>query len=142
MGIVKSWSTIQDKTKFSIRATLNRDAVHWPLMLTLVLPSPCPITHTETFFQPVCGFLAFGFSDFVGRSLPGLYMWPKAGSWWLPVLVVLRLVFVPLFLLCNVASRPLGITPFRHDAAFVIIMLLMGTSNGYLATLSMSYGPQ
>uniref|UniRef100_S4R789 Solute carrier family 29 member 2 n=1 Tax=Petromyzon marinus TaxID=7757 RepID=S4R789_PETMA len=29
----------------------------------------------KTFFQPVCGFLAFGFSDFVGRSLPGLYMW-------------------------------------------------------------------
>ncbi|XP_078726728.1 equilibrative nucleoside transporter 1-like isoform X2 [Lampetra fluviatilis] len=96
----------------------------------------------NTFFQPVCGFLAFGFSDFVGRSLPALYMWPKADSWWLPVLVVLRLVFVPLFLLCNIASRPLGITPFRHDAAFVIIMLLMGTSNGYLATLSMSYGPK
>ncbi|CAM9768654.1 unnamed protein product [Lampetra planeri] len=96
----------------------------------------------KTFFQPVCGFLAFGFSDFVGRSLTAFYMWPKADSWWLLVLVVLRLVFVPLFLLCNIASRPLGITPFRHDAAFVIIMLLMGTSNGYLATLSMSYGPK
>ncbi|XP_061436661.1 equilibrative nucleoside transporter 1-like [Lethenteron reissneri] len=96
----------------------------------------------KTFFQPVFGFLAFGFSDFVGRSLTALYMWPKADSWWLPVLVVLRLVFVPLLLLCNIASRPLGITPFRHDAAFVIIMLLMGTSNGYLATLSMSYGPK
>lgn len=59
-----------------------------------------------------------------------------------PALVVSRVVFIPLLMLCNVQSRSSLPVYFSHDAAFTVIMALFSLSSGYLVCLSMSYAPQ
>lgn len=65
---------------------------------------------------------------------------PSKESRLFPVVVLSRLVFVPLLMLCNVKNSEHVV--FHHDAAFVFIMALFSLSNGYLASLCMAYAPQ
>jgi hypothetical protein len=55
---------------------------------------------------------------------PGLSKW-----------VLLRVLFVPLFVLCRAPKL------LVHDGWAVGLTFLMGLSNGYLGTLTMMYGP-
>ncbi|GAA6229117.1 equilibrative nucleoside transporter 1 [Lates japonicus] len=80
--------------------------------------------------------------DWAGRSLTAICMWPGKDSIWLPVLVGLRVVFIPLFMLCNVQPRHYLPVPFAHDAWYIIIMIFFSFSNGYLASLCMCFGPK
>lgn len=72
----------------------------------------------------------------------GFSLQPGRDSIWLPVLVGLRLVFVPLFMLCNVWPRHSLPVFFEHDAWYIIIMIFFSFSNGYLASLCMCFGPK
>lgn len=93
------------------------------------------------YFVPVCCFLLFNLTDYLGRIAGGYTVWPKKHHWYFVLsLVALRVVFVPLFMYCNVAHKNLT-TFFNHDAYYIIFMTFFGLSNGYLATLSMIYGP-
>lgn len=67
---------------------------------------------------------------------------PAKESWLFPALVVSRVVFVPLLMLCNVQHRSYLPVFFSHDAAFTAIMVLFSVSSGYFVCLSMSYAPQ
>ncbi|XP_072498401.1 equilibrative nucleoside transporter 1 isoform X1 [Notamacropus eugenii] len=97
----------------------------------------------KKYFIPVSCFFVFNVFDWAGRSLTTLYMWPKKESrWLLPALVVARIVFVPLFMLCNVHPRKNLPVVFHHDAWFIIFMVLFAFSNGYLASLCMCFGPK
>ncbi|XP_024865355.1 equilibrative nucleoside transporter 1 isoform X2 [Kryptolebias marmoratus] len=96
----------------------------------------------ETYFIPVSCFLLFNVMDWAGRSLTAVCMWPGKDSIWLPVLVGLRLVFIPLFMLCNVKSRHYLPVLFSHDAWYIIFMIFFAFSNGYLASLCMCFGPK
>ncbi|MGH0140275.1 UNVERIFIED_CONTAM: hypothetical protein FKN15_008953 [Acipenser sinensis] len=57
-------------------------------------------------------------------------------------MVVARVVFVPLFMLCNVQPRENLPVLFGHDAWYIIFMILFAFSNGYLASLCMCFGPK
>uniref|UniRef100_A0A8C7X4R8 Solute carrier family 29 member 1a n=1 Tax=Oryzias sinensis TaxID=183150 RepID=A0A8C7X4R8_9TELE len=96
----------------------------------------------NTYFIPVSCFLLFNLMDWAGRSLTALCMWPGKDSMWLPGLVGLRIIFFPLFMLCNVQPRHYLPVPFEHDAWYIIFMILFSFSNGYLASLCMCYGPK
>lgn len=96
----------------------------------------------ETYFIPVSCFLLFNLMDWAGRSLTAVCMWPGKDSIWLPVLVGLRVVFVPLFMLCNVQPRNYLPVLFGHDAWYIIFMIFFSFSNGYLASLCMCFGPK
>ncbi|XP_059421703.1 equilibrative nucleoside transporter 1-like isoform X2 [Carassius carassius] len=96
----------------------------------------------NNYFIPVSCFLLFNMMDWAGRSLTAVCMWPGKDSIWLPVLVIARLVFVPLFMLCNVQPRVLLPVVFAHDAWYIIFMILFSFSNGYLASLCMCFGPK
>ncbi|KAL7877297.1 hypothetical protein SRHO_G00039400 [Serrasalmus rhombeus] len=96
----------------------------------------------ETYFIPVSCFLLFNVMDWAGRSLTAVCMWPGKDSVWLPVLVIARLVFVPLFVLCNVQPRHYLPVVFTHDAWYIIFMIIFSFSNGYLASLCMCFGPK
>ncbi|XP_056147720.1 equilibrative nucleoside transporter 1-like isoform X2 [Lampris incognitus] len=96
----------------------------------------------DTYFIPVSCFLLFNVMDWAGRSLTAVCMWPGKDSIWLPVLVGLRVVFVPLFMLCNVQPRNYLPVIFAHDAWYIIFMILFSFSNGYLASLCMCFGPK
>nr|XP_057915174.1 equilibrative nucleoside transporter 1-like [Doryrhamphus excisus] len=96
----------------------------------------------DTYFIPVSCFLLFNVMDWAGRSLTAFCMWPGKDSKWLPVLVALRVVFVPLFMLCNVQPRHYLPVLFAHDAWYMVFMILFSFSNGYLASLCMCFGPK
>lgn len=94
------------------------------------------------YFIPVSCFLTFNVFDWLGRSLTAVTMWPGKDSRWLPSLVLARLVFVPLLLLCNVQPRRYLTVVFEHDAWFFIFVAAFAFSNGYLASLCMCFGPK
>nr|XP_013012335.1 equilibrative nucleoside transporter 1 isoform X1 [Cavia porcellus] len=94
------------------------------------------------YFIPVSCFLVFNIFDWLGRSLTAVFMWPGKDSRWLPSLVVARLVFVPLLLLCNVKPRHYMSVFFEHDAWYILFMAAFAFSNGYLASLCMCFGPK
>ncbi|XP_051772701.1 equilibrative nucleoside transporter 1a [Ctenopharyngodon idella] len=96
----------------------------------------------ETYFIPVSCFLLFNMMDWAGRSLTAVCMWPGKDSILLPVLVIARVVFIPLFILCNVQPRHYLPVLFSHDAWYIIFMILFSFSNGYLASLCMCFGPK
>lgn len=96
----------------------------------------------EMYFIPVSCFLLFNVMDWAGRSLTAVCMWPNKDSILLPVLVALRLIFIPLFMLCNVQPRHYLPVFFHHDALYIIFMIFFSFSNGYLASLCMCYGPK
>uniref|UniRef100_A0A8C2WIZ5 Solute carrier family 29 member 2 n=1 Tax=Cyclopterus lumpus TaxID=8103 RepID=A0A8C2WIZ5_CYCLU len=96
----------------------------------------------ERFFISVCCFLFFNVSDWLGRSVTTVIKWPRKDSRLFPALVVSRVVFVPLLMLCNVQKRTFLPVWFSHDFVFAIIMILFALSSGYFVCLSMSYAPQ
>ncbi|KAJ8281832.1 hypothetical protein COCON_G00043510 [Conger conger] len=69
----------------------------------------------ETYFVPVCCFLNFNLMDWLSRTATSVVQWPAKDSVLFPILVVSRVVFIPLIMLCNV--------------------------HGYFVCLSMSYAP-
>ncbi|XP_074532384.1 equilibrative nucleoside transporter 1-like [Halichoeres trimaculatus] len=96
----------------------------------------------EMYFIPVSCFLLFNVMDWVGRSLTAVCMWPGKDSIWLPVFVAMRVIFIPLFMLCNVQPRHYLPVLFHHDAWYIIFMIFFSFSNGYLASLCMCFGPK
>ncbi|TRY88460.1 hypothetical protein DNTS_018885, partial [Danionella cerebrum] len=99
-------------------------------------------TITEKYFIPVSCFLFFNVFDWAGRSLTAVCMWPGQDSKLLPALLVGRVLFVPLFMLCNVQPRYNLPVYFAHDGWFITFMILFAFSNGYLASLCMCFGPK
>ncbi|XP_045113466.1 equilibrative nucleoside transporter 1-like isoform X2 [Portunus trituberculatus] len=97
---------------------------------------------SKVYFQPVVTFLLFNIGDYIGRQVAGFVMWPRRGSWILYVMVALRVVFIPLFLLCNHNPNSSIPTLFAHDSWYILFMLLFSLSNGYCSSLSMMYGPK
>ncbi|XP_063053566.1 equilibrative nucleoside transporter 1 isoform X1 [Engraulis encrasicolus] len=96
----------------------------------------------EKYFIPVSCFLFFNLFDWAGRSLTAFCSWPGKDSKLLPGLLLARVLFVPLFMLCNVQPRYNLPVFFHHDAWFITFMILFAFSNGYLASLCMCFGPK
>ncbi|KAJ8333594.1 hypothetical protein SKAU_G00416020 [Synaphobranchus kaupii] len=99
-------------------------------------------TKWEVYFIPVCCFLIFNIMDWIGRTVTTVVQWPAKESRIFPALVVSRVIFIPLLMLCNIRNHFYLPALFPHDAAFSIIMLLFAGTSGYCVCLSMSYAPQ
>uniref|UniRef100_A0A8C9YWT2 Solute carrier family 29 member 2 n=1 Tax=Sander lucioperca TaxID=283035 RepID=A0A8C9YWT2_SANLU len=105
-------------------------------------PGKWGMSFPQFHFMIMCCFLIFNINDWFGRTVTTLICWPRKESRLFPVLVVSRVVFIPLLMLCNVQSRSFLPVYFSHDAAFSVIMALFSLSSGYFVCLSMSYAPQ
>ncbi|CAG2244417.1 ENT1_2_3 [Mytilus edulis] len=57
-------------------------------------------------------------------------------------LSVLRFVFIPLLMFCNVMPRHNTTLVFNSDMYPLVFIILLGISNGYLSTLCVMYGPK
>ena len=79
--------------------------------------------------------------DWIGRILAGIGQIVSEKSRWLLILSISRVVFIPLFLMCNYEHRLLPYV-FNHDFWPIIINVLFSVSNGYLGSLGMMYGPK
>lgn len=96
----------------------------------------------ERLFTSVTCFLTFNLFAMLGSLLTSWVTWPKPKYLIWPV--VIRVVFIPLFLFCNYLpldverTLPVWIT---SDYAYWIIAILMSISSGYLSSLGMMYTP-
>ncbi|XP_037327964.2 equilibrative nucleoside transporter 2-like [Pungitius pungitius] len=88
-------------------------------------------------FTCVCCFIVFSAMDLLGRVLTNCVQWPSKESWWLPVAVASRGVFVPLLVMTFRLPAFLC-----RDWFFISIMATFSFSNGYLASLCVAYAPQ
>jgi len=87
-------------------------------------------------------FLMFNLFDFVGRVVPGFFdVDEKALKRGTVTFSLLRFVFFPLFLLCNVKGTILP-TLFASDAFPLVIMAFFAFTNGLTSSYSMMLGPQ
>lgn len=95
----------------------------------------------EKYFTAVGCFFFFNFFAMLGNVLPIWVRWPGPRFLW--VCVVLRLVFLPLFLLCNylpeVRRLPVWVS---SDWGYLASMAVFAWSSGYLSSLAMMYAPQ
>ncbi|KAI0650151.1 nucleoside transporter-domain-containing protein [Trametes meyenii] len=114
----------------------------FPPITVSVLPTN-PTVHPLVF--SAVHFLMFNIGDFAGRticSLPALHVWSARR---LLTLSLLRTLFIPLFLMCNVQWAS-AVSDTRgpiisSDIAFMTIVLLFGLSNGYVSSMCMIAAP-
>uniref|UniRef100_A0A672PPD2 Equilibrative nucleoside transporter 2-like n=1 Tax=Sinocyclocheilus grahami TaxID=75366 RepID=A0A672PPD2_SINGR len=121
--------------------------------LKVAFSKPCTVTMcitvlslflflSERYFIPVFCFLFFNVMDFTGRSVTLAFKWPSKDSRLFPGLVVCRVIFVPLLMMCNVQERHYMPVLFSNDFVFATIMVFFSVSSGYFVCLSMTYAPQ
>ncbi|XP_067996427.1 equilibrative nucleoside transporter 3 [Melanerpes formicivorus] len=95
------------------------------------------------YFVPLTSFLLYNFADWCGRQITAWIQLPGPKSKLLPALVLLRTIFLPLFILSNYQPRAhIRTVVFNRDIYPVLFTVLLGLSNGYLGTLVMIYGPK
>ncbi|NXS53799.1 S29A3 protein, partial [Brachypteracias leptosomus] len=95
------------------------------------------------YFAPLTSFLLYNFADWCGRQITAWIQVPGPKSKLLPVLILLRTIFLPLFILSNYQPRAhIQTVVFHQDVYPVVFTVLLGLSNGYLGTLVMVYGPK
>jgi solute carrier family 29 (equilibrative nucleoside transporter), member 1/2/3 len=86
-------------------------------------------------------YLLFNAGDYVGRILSGWIKRPTNKPKLVAFLTVLRVGFIPAFLLCNITQKhPLPIL-IHSDEVFILLMTLFAISNGYIANISLIYAP-
>ncbi|XP_060108091.1 equilibrative nucleoside transporter 2 [Heteronotia binoei] len=94
------------------------------------------------FFTPICCFLLFNVMDWLGRSATSYFLWPEKNLPMLHTMVGLRLLLIPLLLLCNIPQRSYLPVLFHQDAWFILFMVVFSLSNGYFVSLSMCLAPK
>ena len=94
----------------------------------------------EVYFQPVITYLLFNVGDIFGRQMAGWIVRPLRGPL-LNILVLLRILFIPLFLLCNTDSEVIP-NYFTHDAVYITLVLLFSISNGYTSAMCHMLAPK
>ncbi|XP_077498408.1 equilibrative nucleoside transporter 2 [Amblyomma americanum] len=100
-----------------------------------------PFPLDDKYFTATVCFLFFNLFAMLGNILPIWVRWPGPRFLW--VAVVARLVFLPLFLLCNYLPKdrvmPVWVS---SNWGFVAAMIVFSWSSGYLSSLAMMYAPR
>ncbi|KNC85063.1 hypothetical protein SARC_02756 [Sphaeroforma arctica JP610] len=91
-------------------------------------------------FVPVFTFLLFNLGDVVGRTLSAYGNLFTAYN--LRYAVLVRTLFVPAFLLCDVKFSIVSAVLFNSDLWYILFMILFSVSSGYLGAQCMMFGPQ
>jgi solute carrier family 29 (equilibrative nucleoside transporter), member 1/2/3 len=109
--------------------------------LTVFIESTQKCHNTNRFFNDLFVpflFLLFNVFDLCGRmSAEATKPIFNAKNVW--IASVSRLIFFPLFMLCNISDSKLPVV-FNHDAFPIIFMIAMALSNGYVASNCMMMG--
>lgn len=95
------------------------------------------------YYMSVLCFLTFNVTAMIGSWLSTFFAWP--GKRTLVIPVILRALFIPLFLFCNYQPKDLTrVLPvlITNDYAHWVIGASMGVSSGYLSSLAMMYCPR
>jgi len=93
---------------------------------------------------PVCCFLVYNLGDYLGRTISAQPCLRKPGSKLCLIIAVLRIVFIPLLMVCNAAPDTRTHTPIliSSDPIYVALMTVFAISNGYLTSVVMVSAPR
>ncbi|XP_048419180.1 equilibrative nucleoside transporter 3 [Stegostoma tigrinum] len=130
---------------FSVFYTFFISIIIFPAISSSIKPtsSSSDSLWTTKYFVPLTCFFLYNFADWVGRQITAWIQVPGPKSKALPILVLLRTAFLPLFIFCNYQPRDhLHIVFFDQDFYPAIFICALGLTNGYLGTLPMIYGPK
>ena len=97
------------------------------------------------YFTPVSVFLLFNVGDLFGRGLASWIKMPRRSTLGKAIVLIAslsRILFVPLFLYCNIDSDKHRTVVFKSDADFITFMALFAISNGYIGNICMLHGPK
>ncbi|KAG1892802.1 equilibrative nucleoside transporter [Suillus subluteus] len=123
---------------FSVGFVFTVTLAVYPAITVTIKPTN-PIIHPLLF--SAAHFLVFSSGDLLGRhmcSFPQLIIWSARR---VLALTLLRILFIPAFLLCNV-ELSLHVTPFiSSDLVYMLLLFALGVSNGYVSTLCMLGAP-
>jgi len=137
----RPWSTIAPMAFMVGYIFFVTLAVFPSIAVKVSAPNP-DNTYGKNYFLLVYCFLGFNVGDYIGRVLAGLFQWPALVDrvrLWFPVM--LRTAFIPLFMMCT-SSAHIPTVEFFHEPWFpYVLMLLLGTTNGYFSTILLMYAP-
>lgn len=116
----------------------------YPAITVLVKPIDAQTNHSkwnQIYFLPVLNYLLFNCGDYAGRIISGWLKWPSNKPKFVAFLTILRIAFVPGFLVCNITqNHPLPIL-IHSDEIFIVLMAFFSLTNGYIANISCIYAP-
>ncbi|XP_014357442.2 equilibrative nucleoside transporter 3 [Papilio machaon] len=123
---------------FSIFAVFAISMAVYPAVTVLVESHPVTkgTDWNNIFFVPVVNYLIFNCGDYSGRLAAGFLLRPT-NQWLIAVASVLRVIGVPMLMLCNAQPRKHLPVLFLWDYEYIIIMILFAFSNGYLTNIVM-----
>ena len=95
------------------------------------------------FFIPVSCFLFYNIGDYIGRLIAASPVLPNPRSNLALIMACSRVVFIPLFLLCNLApnDRHITVVYFYSDGFYISLIFLLSISNGFLTSIVMVNAP-
>ncbi|XP_054263412.1 equilibrative nucleoside transporter 3 [Macrosteles quadrilineatus] len=96
----------------------------------------------DVYFVPVVAYLIMSVMDYFGRIFAGLLQLPQKRAWVVGMLSLLRVVFFPLLLLCNAQPRHHLPVLIHSDILYILIVVMFGFTNGYLANITMICVPK
>ena len=94
------------------------------------------------YFTPVFCFLAFNLFDFIGRAVVGFTAKFKVHSLFVTISALIRTLFIPFILLCDLKDKRFLPNWFSSDYIYLVIIVLLGLSNGVLSSVSLMQGPR
>lgn len=86
----------------------------------------------DIYFVPVVTYLIFSLSDYVGRIVAGIFEWPRNKPWQLIFLCTLRILFIPIIMVCNAQPRHHLPVYIHADIYYILISIIFAISNGYI----------
>ena len=92
-------------------------------------------------FVPIF-FVLFNFGDFTGRIIAGKKEYQVLNENNVHFAALARLIFAPLFMMCNVGANSQLPLVFNSDFFPIFFMVIFAISNGYVASSCMMVGPQ
>lgn len=116
----------------------------YPAITVLVTSTGKGANHSkwhDVYFLPVVNYLLFNAGDYTGRILSGWIKRPRNQPNLIALISILRMGFIPAFLLCNITQKhPLPVL-IHSDVIFILLMAVFSISNGYIANISLIYAP-
>lgn len=96
----------------------------------------------DVYFIPVVNYLFFNSADYFGRILAGIFVWPRDRPRLVAFFSVLRVIGIPLLLICNANPRQHLPVLIHSDYIYIAIMLVFGLTNGYITNITMICAPK
>ncbi|CAH2076019.1 unnamed protein product, partial [Iphiclides podalirius] len=123
---------------FSIFAVFAISMAVYPAVTVLVESHPVTkgTDWNNIFFVPVVNYLIFNCGDYSGRLVAGFLLRPT-NQWLIAGASVLRVVGVPMLMLCNAQPRTHLPVLFLWDYEYIMIMIVFAFTNGYLTNIVM-----